>query len=111
MSPGRGLELTEKLVDRFLPMHKGAGRVQRLLVSRVSPVMAYYHLLPELSDELQREWALLDTHDSLTDWFKRFRSPRQIGRNLSLLGATEIECVRRGVVVEARCRRPSATPA
>jgi hypothetical protein len=111
MSPERGLELTEKLVDRFLPLHRGGGRARRLLASRVSPVMAYYHLLPELSDELQREWALLDTHDSLTDWFKRFRSVGQIERTLTLLGATDIECTRRGVVVEARCRRPATTPA
>jgi SAM-dependent methyltransferase len=105
----RGLELTERLVDRFLPLHRHSGSARRLLVSRVSPVMAYYHLLPELSDDLQREWALLDTHDSLTDWFKRFRSARQLERTLSLLGATDIECVRRGVVVEARCRRPAAS--
>ena len=107
MPPDRGLSVTERLVDAFLPLHRDAGRARRLVVSRVSPVMAYYHLLPELSDELQREWALLDTHDSLTDWFKRFRSVRQIESTLALLGATDIECARSGVVVEARCRRPS----
>ncbi len=74
-------------------------------MSRVSPVLSYYHALP-LDDELQRQWALLDTHDSLTDWYKHFRTRGQIRTTLERLGAREIWCEYGGNGVEARGRRP-----
>jgi hypothetical protein len=79
--------------------------VAQALLSRISPVLAYYHH-HSLNDELQREWALLDTHDSLTDRFKHFRSTAQINAVLVSLGAVSIWCQRGGNGVEARCRRP-----
>jgi hypothetical protein len=72
----------------------------------VSPVLSYYHAFP-LDDDLQRQWAFLDTHDSLTDWYKHFRTVGQIRRALEGLRAEEIWCARGGNGVEARCRRPS----
>jgi SAM-dependent methyltransferase len=106
----RGLQFTEKLVDWFLPFHRAARRfrIAQMVVSRFSPVRAYYHAFPELTDEIQREWALLDTHDSLTDWHKHFRTRRQIERTLKLLGAIDIYCVYAGNGVEARCQKPFA---
>ncbi len=106
LPPEAGMRWTERIVDVFLPMHRAVRNypVAQALLSRVSPVLAYYHALP-LNDELQRQWALLDTHDALTDWFKRLRTPGQIRRTLEDLGATEIRCGRGGNGVEARCRR------
>jgi len=107
MPPDEGLKCTERLVRTFLPMHRGVrkSRIAQALLSRVSPVLSYYHALP-LDDELQRQWALLDTHDSLTDWYKHFRTRGQIRKILERLGAAEIWCEYGGNGVEARCRRP-----
>jgi SAM-dependent methyltransferase len=96
----------ERLVDLLLPLHKKAGRLGPLL-TRVSPVHSYYRTHPELSEPLQREWAVLDTHDALTDYYKRLRTCRQIRRDLELLGADEIQCRRGGNGVEARARKPA----
>ena len=40
----------------------------QIALSRISPLLTYYHAYPELNDQLQYEWALLDTHDHLTDF-------------------------------------------
>jgi hypothetical protein len=58
-------------VNAFLPLHKSVRNypAAQAVLSRISPVLSYYHALP-LDDALQREWALLDTHDSLTDRYK-----------------------------------------
>lgn len=106
MPPDEGLKWTERIVGTFFPLHRAArkSRVAQALVSRVSPVLSYYHALP-LNDDLQRQWALLDTHDSLTDWYKHFRTKGQIRRFLESLGAVDIWCEYGGNGVEARCRR------
>jgi hypothetical protein len=77
-----------------------------MLLSRISPLITYYSTYPMLSDELQYEWAKLDTHDSLTDYYKHLRTRGQIQRTLQDLGATDICVERGGNGVEARCRRP-----
>jgi 2-polyprenyl-3-methyl-5-hydroxy-6-metoxy-1,4-benzoquinol methylase len=107
MSPEQGLKWSRRLVDVFLPLHRAVrgSRIAQPLLSRVSPVLAYYQHLP-LNDDLQREWALLDTHDSLTDWYKHFRTKSQIERALEGMGAEAIWCEYGGIGVEARCRRP-----
>ena len=81
------MRTTERLVDALLPLHRAASRsrVAHALVSRISPVSTYYRLNPELDDRLQREWALLDTFDSLTDRYKHFRTAAQLSRALARL--------------------------
>ena len=103
-----GLKTTESLVKFFLPLHKAVRgrRLANMLVYRVSPVMCYYAMFPELNDDIQYEWALLDTHDSLTDWYKHFRSRDQISATLQKLGMEEIWCEYGGNGVEARASRP-----
>jgi len=114
LSPARGLRETERLVDLVLPLFRRVGRETRhpkaytRILKSLIPVASYYHLFPELSDEHQREWALLDTHDSLTDWFKHLRAPAEIERTLRQEGLTEIWCERGGNGVEARGRRPTS---
>jgi SAM-dependent methyltransferase len=105
MPPTRTLPITQRMVDTLLPLHKRAGRYAPL-VSRISPVASYYRTYPQLSDELQREWSLLDTHDSLTDWYKRLRSRRQVEAMITDLGAEVELATRGGNGVEARARRP-----
>jgi 2-polyprenyl-3-methyl-5-hydroxy-6-metoxy-1,4-benzoquinol methylase len=109
MNPERGLEWTKRLVNVFFPLHRRArhSRVAQALLSRISPILTYYHALP-LNDELQYQWSLLDTHDALTDWYKHLRTKGQIQRALHALGAVNIQCEYAGNGVEARCRRGNA---
>jgi SAM-dependent methyltransferase len=102
----RKLPAVERTVDVLLPVHRRFQRHGRA-ISRVSPVLSYYHTRPELDDELQRQWAILDTHDTLTDHYKHRRSPRQIRSLLESLGGEEIWVERGGNGVEARMRRPA----
>jgi SAM-dependent methyltransferase len=108
LPPGEAIRWTERMVDLLLPIHRAASRsrVAELLVSRVSPVISYYRSYPELSADLQRQWALLDTHDALTDWYKHFRTRGQVERALRELGLVDVWCEKGGNGVEARGRRP-----
>lgn len=109
LPPNEGMRWTERLVDALLPLHKKVRNfyLGQILLSRISPILCYYHTYPQLSDELQREWALLDTHDTLTDWYKHLRTRRQIRRTLEQLGLNEIWCEYKNQGVEARASRPS----
>lgn len=110
LGPSAGLRVTEKLVDVFFPLHRLTKNsyALHLLLTRVSPLIVFYHSFPELNDELQREWSLLDTHDSLTDWYKHFRTKRQMARCVEALGAELLRCDYAGNGVEVRATRPSA---
>ena len=110
MPPARGIAVTEWLVNALLPWHRAAARhhkIAQMMLCRFSPVVTYYHAFPDLGEELQREWALLDTHDALTDWHKHFRSREQIRRTLEGLGLVNIHCEIAGGRVEARGQRPN----
>ena len=105
LPPETGMKWTERLVDFFFPLHRAVrhSRVGHALVSRVSPIVTYFHC-HDLTDELHRQWALLDTHDALTDRYKHKRTKGQIRQQLEHLGGTEIWCEYGGNGVEARCR-------
>ena len=94
----------------LLPVHRvlwhrrrGFGRLRRYL-GRVSPVVDYYEAYPELGTELLSEWALLDTHDTLTDRYKHLRGPEEIRHTLTSLGLANVEVAVGGNGVEARAR-------
>jgi SAM-dependent methyltransferase len=108
LPPERSLRITDRLVDLLLPVHKAVARIPILssIVWRLSPVLAYYREFPDFSDEQQRQWARLDTHDYLTDWYKHFRTRAQVRRALEGLGLTGIWCEYGGNGVEARGVRP-----
>jgi 2-polyprenyl-3-methyl-5-hydroxy-6-metoxy-1,4-benzoquinol methylase len=110
MARGTTVKFTERLVDTLLPVHKAVRKVRaaQTILSRISPLVVYYQGFPELDDDLQREWALLDTHDSLTDYYKRFRTRGQIMATLNALGLVDVWCEYGGNGVEARGRRPAA---
>lgn len=110
LAPERGVAATKALTRWFFPLHRAVRRYTplQMMLSRVSPILTYFHVLPELSDELQYEWSELDTHDSLTDWYKRLRSRSSIRRTLKSLGAQELWVEPGGNGIEARCRKPIA---
>lgn len=109
LSPGRGVAATKALTKLFFPLHRAVRNqiLMQMVLSRFSPLLTYFHALPELNDELQYEWAELDTHDSLTDYYKRLRSPRAIYSTLENLGAKNIWVEKGGNGVEARCQKPA----
>jgi len=108
VSPSRGLSVTKALTKAFFPLHRAVKNAKplQMLVSRFSPLLTYYHLFPQLNDRLQYEWAELDTHDSLTDYYKHLRSPRSIKSTLQALGARNVWVQKGGNGVEARCQKP-----
>lgn len=107
MEPQKGLKATERITNFFFPVHKAVRKFYPLqaLVSRISPVHSYYFAYPQLSHEDQYKWALLDTHDSLTDWYKHFRFKDQIAKYLESIGGKNIYSEYSGHGVEARCRK------
>jgi len=102
------LRIVEGMVDTFLPIHRALRNVYPawFLLCRVSPIVTFYRTYPQLTEPLQREFAMLDTHDALTDWHKHLRTREQIAQTLDRLGADNIECWYGGNGVEARCQRP-----
>ena len=99
---------TQQMVKKYLPLHKkfAGNKLMSVLLNRISPVVSYYSSLPQLNDQHQEEWALLDTHDSLTDWYKWLRNKKQISTLLTNLGAVDICCQYGGNGVEASCKKP-----
>lgn len=108
LSPGAGTVTTELLTKKIFPLHRRVKHKKflQIILSRVSPLLTYYHMYPQLDDSLQYEWALLDTHDHMTDFYKHFRTVSQIERILSVVGAQNIWVAKGGNGVEARCRKP-----
>ena len=103
------IKTCEKLVKLFLPIHKKIRNIPfaQQIFSRISPIACYYHAYPELPDNLQFEWSVLDTHDGLTDWYKHYRTKSQITNFLSLIGANNIVANVGGNGIEARCTKPN----
>lgn len=106
--PRKNRATVERLVAAYLPLHRRmrGKRLAQSALYRISPLVTYYDAFPQLRDELQREWALLDTHDSLTDYYKHFRDERQIREQLLSLGLHVDRCETYNGVVEARARAP-----
>lgn len=108
LSPEAGLKATEALVSVFLPAHRQASKIPlgQQVLSRFSPIRTYYHAYPELSPELQREWARVDTHDALTTWYRHLRRPSELRSHLRSLGAHDIHVHRAAAFCEVRASRP-----
>ncbi len=98
----------KKITDLFFPIHwafKDNKLIQKIL-ARVSPVHFYYPALKLRDRQMYYEWALLDTHDATTDFYKHYRSERQIREYLASLGASDIQVTVGGNGVEAYCKKP-----
>ncbi len=108
LAPARGIAVTRALTRAFFPLHRAVRGTKplQMLLSRFSPLLTYYHHFPQLGEKFQYEWAELDTHDSLTDYYKHVRSRRAIRSVLTSLGAVDLWVQRGGNGVEARCRKP-----
>ena len=99
----------KKLVDFWFPVYwrfRDNPWVLRIL-GRTAGIHFYYGVFPITSREQNYEWSLLDTHDGMTDHFKRFRTVSSIRQTLEQLGAEDIHVWKGGNGVEAWCKKPS----
>ncbi len=101
------------LARALLPLHRltwretrGIWRLRSFL-RRYSPLVDYYEAYPQLGKTRLGEWSVLDTHDTLTDYYKHLRSAEQIQECLRACGLVEIETGYGGNGVEARARMPA----
>jgi SAM-dependent methyltransferase len=102
------LGTVKRIVDFWFPIHwkfRDSLLLQRML-RRLSPVHFYYPQFELRTKEMYYEWALLDTHDATTDYYKHLRTVTSIHDHLKRLGAVEILVRKGGNGVEAFCRRP-----
>jgi len=117
MPPKAALWVCRGICGLLWPLHdvlwrgRSHWRVNRLRQAfvRLSPVVDYHETYPQLSPELLREWALLDTHDTLTDHYKHFRNTEEIELCLRKCGMQDVVTTYAGNGVEARARRPVGT--
>ncbi len=112
LPPASAKSLALSLSRVLLPLHKlgwsqkrGRWRVRRQL-QKFSPLVDYYDVYPQLGEKILAEWALLDTHDTLTDYYKHLRSVEQIDSCLIACGLVDTETKYAGNGVEARARMP-----
>ena len=93
-----------RLVYRFRNSIGKEGRLRFLL--HWSPVVDYHYSYPQLSKKMLYEWAILDTHDTLTDRYKHLRSAEEIEASLRTNGMVKIETAYAGNGIEARAWKP-----
>ena len=102
--------LVKVIVNFWFPIHwmlREFCFLDRIL-SRLSPVFFYYNNkdVTLANKQAYYEWALLDTHDALTDEYKRFVKPKFLYDILVGLGASEIALSKSGNGVEISCKKP-----
>ncbi len=107
LKPETAFKLTETIFDVAKPFFKvSKNRIYRKFLNIVFPIVYFENEIPELKAELKDEWGVLDTFDSLTDWHKHRRSPKEIELSLTNAGLVEIVCFKGGNGVVARARKP-----
>lgn len=87
--------LTKAMVTILWPLHKlfwkisltytksnRGGRIRKAFI-KASPVVDYHDVYTDLNAKQLYEWAILDTHDTLTDFFKHLRNKEEIKKALS----------------------------
>jgi 2-polyprenyl-3-methyl-5-hydroxy-6-metoxy-1,4-benzoquinol methylase len=107
LPPRLAHQLALTLARALVPVHRltwnnrrGVWRVRRWLAKH-SPLVDYYGVF-SITPELLAEWAILDTHDTLTDYYKHLRSEAQIEQSLRACGFSRVQVWRGGNGVEAR---------
>jgi len=114
------MRFCRNLTSFLWPLHRGSWKLimlpglrtfalphdLRKLALGFSPIADHHEFFPELSGERLYEWAVLDTHDMLTDRYKHLRSVEEIEECLAKCGMEKIEASYAGNGVEARARKP-----
>ena len=113
LPPALALGFCRALVSALWPIHRltFALRTQTLFDKvrqwwvRLSPVVDYQDAYSQLGEKLLRDWALLDTHDTLTDRYKHLRSASQIVDHLRACGMDSVSATYAGNGVEIRATK------
>lgn len=113
------LEFCKTLTDVLWPLHRllwklkalPFGRHVRKMFIRLSPVVDYHDAYPQLGPKRLKIWAALDTHDTLTDFYKHLRSAEEIEKHLEACGMDSIVTAYAGNGIEARAVKPQASSA
>jgi 2-polyprenyl-3-methyl-5-hydroxy-6-metoxy-1,4-benzoquinol methylase/uncharacterized protein YbaR (Trm112 family) len=102
-----GLKATAALTAICNPIRKRTCRYMWIdrFAARLFPIACYYHRFAELPLSIIYEWNELDTHDSLTDYYKHFRTPDELSNCVRSLGMEVVSCHDAGYVVEIRAIR------
>jgi len=111
---GAAMKIVKILVASLWPLHRLSWHLRkrafgsrfRQAVLYFSPVLDYHEQYGQLGPKLLYAWAVLDTHDALTDRYKHKRSTEQIAQALTDLGLVQVEVSYGGNGVEARARVP-----
>lgn len=108
------MAFAQKLVKLLWPIHQliyrrrytksGANAISHLM--DWSPVVDYHYVYPQLGEQRLLEWALLDTHDTLTDKYKHLRTAEEIEATLHSFGMINIQTCYAGNGVEVRAWKP-----
>jgi 2-polyprenyl-3-methyl-5-hydroxy-6-metoxy-1,4-benzoquinol methylase len=107
INPVTAFKITERIFRIAKPFFKvSKNRIYRKLLNIVFPIVYFENEVIGLNEELRDEWSVLDTFDSLTDWYKHRRSPREIELLLTRSGLVDIVCFKGGNGVVARARKP-----
>ncbi len=102
----KALSVSRKMYNSAKPFYlKSVNRLYRKALNIIFPVVFFDNEIPELPNEFKDEWSILDTFDSLTDWYKHRRSVKQISRQLEKLDLINIECFEGGNGIVARARK------
>ena len=110
------LKFCKTMTNLLWPLHRLLWKVRaipfarqiRSIFLKLSPIVDYHDAYPQLGPKLLKIWAALDTHDTLTDYYKHLRSAEEIRAHLQKCGTIEIETVYAGNGVEARARKQMA---
>ena len=106
MDADRAMEATDRLYRRWSPVHRRArSYTARKALVLLSPIVYYDEAWPQLDAEQKQEWGLLDTHDSLTDFYKHRRSAGQLRSLFERLGLLDVSVRLVGLVLVAKGRR------
>ncbi len=108
------LHFCRLMVAALWPLHRMLFRFRAHPILRelrraflnISPVVDYHDAYLELGPRILHAWAVLDTHDTLTDVYKHLRSKEEVEEQLERCGMVDIEAVYAGNGVEARARKP-----
>jgi SAM-dependent methyltransferase len=115
-SPRFTLPFCSALTTLLWPIHRLCWRLRetrsrtlgvvRSKFLKLSPILDYQYAYPALGEQSLKAWAVLDTHDALTDYYKHARTKDEIDATLNGLGFVEAVATYGGNGVEARARRP-----
>jgi len=110
--PNQTFRAVTTLFNRFDPLHRRYARsiFPYLLITRLSPIVSYYHRRLGLSEQQMHQWGYLDTHDQLTDRHKHLFTEGRIRRYCREIGLDIVMLKRAGNGFELLARNGERSP-